>query len=396
MWVAYFLNYCDRQVVSAIYRVLKSDLGFREDQLGLTVAVFLWVYGVCCPIAGQLGDRFSKRRLVVVSLVIWSLVTAATGLATSVGMLLWLRAAMGVSEALFMPAAVALTGNAFSPKLRSRALAALTTAQIAGIVAGSRFGGVMADDGLWRTAFFVLGAVGVLYAVPCAWFLRRVDETPAVETKSTGNRFALLALFRVPTFSLLCLVFPTFVFGLWLIYSWLPNFLEEKFTLSMGDAALNATIYLQGATLVGVLGGGYLADALHRRTAASRFWLLTASLLLCAPSLYALGYCETLPLTRLAAAAFGLCSGLFMGNIFPAAYDIVPADTRASAVGVLNLFGAVVSGFAAYFGGVWKSTIGIDGLFAGTSIAYVVAGVILIAGIRLTFPRDYARIHAEL
>lgn len=400
MWFAYFLNYCDRQVVAAIYPALKADLGFRDDQLGLTVAVFMWIYGIGCPIAGQLGDRFSKRRLVVLSLVIWSLVTAATGLATGVTSMLWLRAAMGVSEALFMPAAVALVGNAFPPHLRSRVIAILSTAQIVGIIAGSRFGGVMADHGLWRGAFFALGAVGVAYAVPYFWFLRRVDETPAdarpnVRTETAQPQLGSRPLFHVPTFVLLCVTFPTFLFGLWLIYGWLPNFLGEKFSLNMGDAALNATIYLQGATLVGVLGGGYLADALQRRTTASRFWLLTASLLLSAPSLYALGRCDTLELTRVAAVAFGLFSGLFMGNIFPAAYDVVAADRRASAVGVLNLFGALMGGSAAYFGGRWKSTIGIDGLFAGTSAAYLVAGAALIAGIVWLFPRDYAWAHDD-
>jgi MFS family permease len=128
MWVAYFLNYCDRQAV---------------------FAMFLWVYAFGCPIAGQLADRFSKRLLVVLSLVVWSLVTFVTGFAGSAFVLLGLRAAMGVSEALFMPSAIALTANAHAPGLRSRAIAVLTTAQIAGTVGGSWFGGWMADRGQW-------------------------------------------------------------------------------------------------------------------------------------------------------------------------------------------------------------------------------------------------------
>ena len=111
MWVAYFLNYCDRQAISAMFPVLKSDLEMTDFQLGLTGTVFLWVYGCGCPIAGQLADKFSKRQLVVLSLAVWSMVTIATGLATSAMMLLALRAAMGISESLYMPAAVALTAN---------------------------------------------------------------------------------------------------------------------------------------------------------------------------------------------------------------------------------------------------------------------------------------------
>jgi MFS transporter, Spinster family, sphingosine-1-phosphate transporter len=395
MWVAYFLNYADRQAVFSMTGSLKADLNMSDTQLGLVGAIFLWVYAFGCPIAGQIGDRFSKRLLVVLSLVIWSLVTVATGFAGTAVMLLGLRAAMGISESLFMPTAIALTANAHPPTLRSRAIAVLTTAQIAGTVAGSWFGGWMADRGQWRGAFFILGAVGVLYAVPYFLFLRGVDENPPEIVKTSGKSLAFPILMRVRTYLLLCVVFPVFVFGLWLLYGWLPTFLREKFELTQSDAAFNATVYLQATTAVGLLGGGLLADALYRRTKASRLWLMTASLILCAPCLHYLGSSDTLVATRIAAAAFGLFSGLLMGNIFPAAFEVVPADTRASAVGILNFCGAIMSGFAALFGGLWKASLGIDRLLSFTGLAYLAAGLALIAGIRMWFPRDHSRISAE-
>ncbi len=392
MWVAYFLNYCDRQAVFSMTGSLKTDLKMTDTQLGLIGAIFLWVYAFGCPIAGQIGDRFSKRLLVVISLVIWSLVTVATGFAGTAVMMLGLRAAMGVSESMFMPTAIALTANAHPPNLRSRAIAALTTAQIAGTVVGSWFGGWMADRGEWRAAFFILGAVGVLYAVPYFLFLRTVDKNPAEIVKTSGRSLAVTVLTKIPTFIVLCLVFPVFVFGLWLLYGWLPTFLREKFELTQADAAFNATVYLQATTAVGLLGGGFLADALYRRTKASRLWLMTASLILCAPCLHYLGSSETMMATRIAAAGFGLFSGLLIGNIFPAAFEVVPADTRASAVGILNFFGAIMSGFAALFGGMWKASLGIDRLLSITALAYLAAGGILIFGIKKLFPNDHAKI----
>lgn len=392
MWVAYFLNYCDRQAVFSMTGSLKTDLRMTDTQLGLVGAIFLWVYAFGCPLAGQIGDRFSKRLLVVLSLVIWSLVTVATGFAGTAVMMLGLRAAMGISESLFMPTAIALTANAHAPDRRSRAIAALTTAQIAGTVAGSWFGGWMADRGEWRTAFFILGAVGVLYALPYFLFLRTVDENPEGKKEESGGRIPAASLARVPTFLVLCLVFPVFVFGLWLLYGWLPTFLREKFALNQADAAFNATVYLQATTAAGLLGGGILADALYRKTRASRLWLMTASLLLCAPCLHYLGNCETLPGTRIAAAGFGLFSGLLMGNIFPAAFEVVPSDTRASAVGILNFFGAIMSGFATLFGGMWKASLGIDRLLTITALAYVAGGLVIVATIRLLFARDHARV----
>jgi predicted MFS family arabinose efflux permease len=391
MWVAYFLNYCDRQAVFAMFPSLRVDLGMSDEELGLTGAVFLWVYAFGCPIAGQIGDRFSKRALVVISLVIWSLVTVATGLVGSAFMMLSLRAAMGVSESLFMPTAIALTASAHAPERRSRAIAVLTTAQIAGTVAGSWFGGWMADRGQWRGAFFILGAIGVLYALPYFLFLRGVKENVPQESQPGTKPLAFPILIRIRTYLLLCVVFPVFVFGLWLLYGWLPTFLHDKFSLTQSDAAYNATLFLQSATAVGLLSGGVLADWLYRHTRASRLWLMTASLVLCAPCLHCLGSSDTLTATRIAAACFGLFSGLLMGNIFPAAFEVVPPDTRASAVGVLNFFGAIVSGFAAWFGGMWKKSLGIDALMTYTALAYLCAGCALIWGIVKLFPRDCRR-----
>jgi len=393
MWVAYFLNYCDRQAISAMYPVLQADLKLTDTQLGLLGSIFLWVYGFGCPLAGQLADKFSKRLLVVLSLVIWSLVTGLTGLAASAVVLLTLRAAMGISESLYMPAAISLTANAHAPERRSRAVAALTTAQVAGTVGGAWFGGWMAHQGQWRQAFFYLGAVGVLYAIPYYWFLRRINEEQAVETKRAIAGLAVSELFKVPTYIVLCIVFPSFLFGLWMLYAWLPNFLFEKFSLSLKDAGFTASIYLQTATLVGLLGGGVLADRLFLRTRAARLWLLTTTLVCCAPCLFFIGNSATLLATCVAAAGFGLFSGFLMGNIFPAAFEVVPADTRASAVGFLNFFGAIVSGFAPLVGGMWKNSVGIEKLLSYTSLTYLVAAVLLLYTIRYLFPRDYARIH---
>jgi sugar phosphate permease len=385
MWLAYFLNYCDRQAVFAMFPSLKADLKMTDGQLGYVGAVFLWVYAFGCPISGYLGDRFSKRLLVVLSLVVWSIVTIGTGLVASGSMLLAMRGAMGISESLYMSSAVALTASAYPAARRSRAVSMLMTGQIAGTVVGSWFGGWMADRGQWRAAFFVLGAVGVLYALPYFAFLRKVGE-PAPEP-SAGLSFSSLG--RSRTFVLLCLVFPVFVFGLWLLYGWLPVFLHDKFALNQADAAFNATVFLQTATLIGILIGGMTADVLHQRVKAARFWLIVAGLALSAPCIHLLGNSDTLFVTRLAAIGFGLFSGLFIANIFPAAFDVVSSDARATAVGMLNFCGAIMSGFATLFGGMWKQSLGIDRLLSFTALGYLVAGAAVIIGIRCLFPRDH-------
>ncbi len=393
MWIAFFLNYCDRQVVSSLFPLLQRDLHFTNVQLGLTVSIFLWVYGLMSPIAGQVGDTYSKRMLVIVSLIAWSAATLLTGFSNSPTMLLALRGVIGVTEAFFFPAAIALIANAHAPSTRSRALAVFGTAQIAGIIGGGWFGGYMAEGFHWRLSFVVLGMAGIIYAIPYFVFLRNVSEESAVETKKSGSQLAVKALVCVPTYCVLCVAFPAFVFVTWLLSGWLTTFFHEKFSLGLKDAALAATLYQQGATIVGVLTGGVLADWLFKRTPAARFWLVGAGLFLCAPCVHFMGNSDLLLQTKIAAAAFGLTSGLVIANIMPSSFDVVPADTRASAVGVLNLMGGLVAGVGTWLGGKLKETVGIDKLLTLSAVMCVVAGVLVAVAIKFLFQRDYDRVH---
>lgn len=399
MWVAYFLNYCDRQAVFAMFKVLKTDLSMSETQLGLTGALFLWVYGIGCPIAGFLADRYSKKMLIIGSLMVWSLVTIATGLSVSATMLLAMRAAMGVSEALFMPAAISMTTNSTAPKWRSRAVASLTTAQIAGVIVGASFGGWMAQQGHWRMAFILLGLCGLAYAAPFAWYLSRLpigadrDETAEdlrsdLASVETNSRPSLLSIFQVPTFCILCAAFPLFVFGLWMIYSWLANYIEEKFELSTGQAAWISTAYLQLATIFGLVVGGYIADRFRKKYRSARMTVLLASVGCCAPLLVAIGQAENLDLLKFILVAYGFFSGWMIGNIFPAAFEVVGSSRRGLAVGILNFFGAALSGFAPLMVGTWKKSYGLPGMLGVAGIAYALAAILLALAIIFTLPKD--------
>lgn len=392
-WIAYCLNYSDRQVIFSIFPILKSELHFTDAQLGLTGSAFLWVYGLCSPIAGQIGDRFSKRRLVALSLLLWSGVTALTGFSHSVGMVLTCRALTGVTESLFVPAAVALLANAHRPENRSRAFAVYGTGQLAGIVVGGWYGGFVAQEFQWRLAFYSLGVAGIVYCVPYFRFLNGFSEEARVETKKSGAALAVTALARIPTYLVLCLVSSVFNLTLWLLYTWLPDFLYEKFSLSLAGAGYTATVYLQTASLVGTLAGGALADYLYRRTKRARFWLIAIGLVLCAPCVHLIGNSDSLLFTKLAAVAFGLTGGLALANLYISAFDVVPADTRASAVAFMNLAAYLTSGFAPLVIGVWKQTIGIGRMMSYTSLLLVGAALVLFAATKYLVPSDYKRVH---
>jgi len=392
-WIAYCLNYSDRQVIFSIFPILKSELHFTDAQLGLTGSAFLWVYGLCSPIAGQIGDRFSKRRLVALSLLLWSGVTALTGLSHSVGMVLTCRALTGVTESLFVPAAVALLANAHRPENRSRAFALYGTGQLAGIVVGGWYGGFVAQEFQWRLAFYSLGAAGIVYCVPYFRFLNSFSEEARVETRKSGAVLAVTALARIPSYLVLCFVSSIFNLTLWLLYTWLPDFLYEKFSLSLAGAGYTATVYLQTASLIGTLVGGVLADYLYRRTRMARFWLIAIGLVLAAPCVHLIGNSDSLAWTKLAAVAFGLTGGLTMANLYISSFDVVPADTRASAVAFMNLAAYLTSGFAPLVIGVWKQTIGIGRMMSYTAVLLVGAALVLFAATKYLVPKDYERVH---
>jgi MFS family permease len=394
LWVAYFLYYTDRQLTFSIFKVFREQLHFSEVQLGLVGSVFLWVYGLTSPVAGQLGDWISKRLLVALSLGLWAVATALTGLSRSPESVLAFRALIGVVEGLFMPSAVALVASAHGPATRSRAMGVLSAAQLAGVVAGGSYGGWMADSGRWQWAFFSLGFLGLAFVGPFSAGLRRVVDEP-VERATRGREISIAALARVPSYGVLCVVYPTFCFALWLVYSWLPDYFRARFALTLGEAGFASTAYAQGATLVGLVVGGAAADRLYRRIPPARFLLLVAGLTLVAPCLYLLARTGSFGTAKAAAAGFGLGCGLFIANLFVSSFDVVPAHARASAVGWLNLLGCIVSGCASYLGGAYHGAEGVPALLSGAAIACLAAALVLAGGMAAFFRRDHERARAS-
>ncbi len=291
--VALFLNNSDRHTVFSIFPVLKADLKFTDLQLGLTGSIFLWVYAICNPIAGQIGDRYSKRKLVTWSLILFSGVTMLTGFATTPWMLLFCRALLGVTESLFMPCAMALIATAHGPGTRSFAANLFGVGEYVGVAMGGWFGSYVAQEFHWRWTFYSLGLLGILFAIPYSSFLRRFEDSSSTEPRGGGS-LSISTLIKVPTYLFLCLTFPVAFVVFWLLYTWLPVFLYEKFSLSLAEAGFTATVYLQSANFVGSLLAAALADRLYARTKASRLWVASIGFLLTAPCLYLIGNSDSL------------------------------------------------------------------------------------------------------
>ncbi len=373
--MAYFINYVDRQIVFSIYPALRTDLGFSDVQLGLVGSIFTWIYSFCMPFTGRLADILPRQLLIAGSIVLWSLATLGTGQSGSVGEFLGWRAAMGITESLYVPAALGLLASLHPGATRSKALSIHVTAQFAGIIFGGWFGGYMADYWGWRKGFFGLATAGLIFSVILYLALRR---TASIAPPSSAVPSSPRDLLGSKSFLTLTAAFFAFSMMLWMLYAWLPSFLHDRHGLSMTQSGLTATLYLQISSAIGVLSGGVLADAWAKRFVPARLVLASLGMILAAPFAWMIFTTTSLFALQVATAAFGLFGGLFIANLYSGAYDVVSSRNYGFAAGVLNLSGGFAGGSAIFLAGQLKQSFGIDGLTFCAALAAVICGVALL------------------
>ena len=247
-----------------------------EAQFGLLSSVFLWVYGLLSPFAGYIADKFNRSRVIIVSLFVWSAVTWLTAHAQNFNQLLLSRALMGISEACYIPAALALISDYHGTKTRSLA----TGIHMAGIMAGQSLGfvgGWIAETYNWTSSFTVLGLFGIFYSVVLLAILKDPEKQEATEidnrTSEVSFKEGVGAMFRDASFNKALIYWSLLGVVSWLVMGWLPTYYKEHFSLSQTAAGLYATGYLYPASLAGVIIGGMLADRWSKKYERARILL---------------------------------------------------------------------------------------------------------------------------
>lgn len=381
LWPVALLNYLDRQMLAAMkYSVMAeiTDIGL-DANWGYMLGQFKWVYAFLSPVGGYIADRFSRRFTICVSLFVWSAVTYATGHVTTYDGLLWTRTLMGISEAFYFPAALALIADFHTGHTRSRAVGLHQMAIYCGVIIGG-FSGHVADapDLGWRFGFSVAGLVGIFYSLPLLVFLR--DAPRPAQAASAAPRIrvgpAVWELVTNLSFLLLVLYFALPALAGWVVRDWMPAILKDRFDIGQGQAGVSATLYVNVAALMGAFLGGFLADGAMRLTQRGHIFVSAAGMAMIIPALFGVGNAPSLTIAVVFLALFGLGWGFFDCNNMPILSQIVRPELRATGYGFMNLIGISFGGLADWgFGALQDRHVPLNvifGAFASTAVISIV------------------------
>ena len=378
------LNYLDRQMIAAMKTSVMGDVtGITSDKAwGQMLGQFKWVYAFLSPVGGYIADRFGRKFTICGSLFAWSAITWATGHVTTYDGLLWTRTLMGMSEAFYIPAALALISDYHTGGTRSRATGLHQMGIYCGVILGG-FTGYVADAPAlgWRWMFNVTGLVGIIYAPILLMVLRDAPKhisSTAADDKP-GVLPALRELLTNKSFILLVMYFTLPALAGWVVRDWMPAILQKSFNISQGRAGVSATLYWQAAAIVSAFFGGWLADKWMQRTDRGRIYVSAIGMALIIPALFGVGNAPNLNSLSLAIASlvlFGIGWGFFDGNNMPILSQIVRPKLRATGYGVMNLVSISFGGFADVgFGALRDHNVPLNvtfGVFSGVALISVV------------------------
>nr|WP_121274290.1 MFS transporter [Pedobacter schmidteae] len=392
LWVVALLNYMDRQMLSTMKSAMQLDIVELQSatNFGHLMAVFLWIYGLMSPVSGIIADKFNRKWLIVGSLFVWSAVTSLMGYATSYNQIYWLRAIMGVSEALYIPAGLSLIADFHSPKTRSLAIGIHMTGLYMGQALGG-FGATVAAAFSWQTTFHYFGLAGIIYALVLIFFLKEKKVTDEMQeinmrviSKSSAFKGVGLLLTNL-SFWVILFYFAVPSLPGWAAKNWLPTLFAQNLNIPMAMAGPLSTITIAASSFLGVIFGGVLSDKWVQKNIKGRIYTSAIGLSLTIPSLLLLGFGHSLFHVVGAAIGFGIGFGMFDANNMPILCQFVSARYRATAYGLMNMTGVFSGAYITNLLG--KSS---DAGSLGKDFAMLAGIVLIVLVIQLYFLRPRA------
>jgi len=378
------LNYLDRMMIVTMRSSIIEEIPMTDAQFGLLTSVFLWVYGFSSPIAGYIADRFNRSIVIIGSLFVWSLVTWLTSLATSFEYLLAARALMGISEAFYIPAAMALIMDWHSDRTKSTAVGL----HVGGIMIGQSLGfigGWIAETHTWHYAFHIFGVIGVIYAVALIFLLKDRKKVPvktAIPTDEVPEKIdfklAIQDLFRNRAFGMVVVIWGLAGAISWMINGWLPTYYKEQFNLSQTEAGLYSTAYFFPVMLIGVILGGAIADWWSKTNKKARIWLPAIGFLIAVPAIFIASYTTILWATVGGFLIYALTRPFIDANMMPILGIISDKRYLATGYGFLNLCSCIIGGVGIYVAGALRDgEVNLSVIFQVAALSMIVCAFLL-------------------
>ncbi len=352
-----FLNYMDRQMLSTMRFAMAEDIVEVAESYtgpwgwGALMAAFMWIYGLMSPVSGAIADRLNRKNLIIGSLFVWSAVTFLMGFVDTYIELYILRAIMGFSEALYIPAALSLIADIHSGKTRSMAIGIHMTGLYLGQVAGG-FGSIFSGLLNWHTLFLICGLVGMIYAAVLILFISDPGREKSAKNTDHSQPSVLKSISLVlgnVAFWAILFVFTTLSMPGWATKNWLPELVAKVIAASTGIevkeamhyAGPTAVICLAGASFIGAMIGARISDKWVQKNLRGRIYTSCIGLALIVPSLLFMGMGESIVAVVLAILCFGIGYGFFDTNTMPILCQFVPSRQRATAYGFINMSGVL-------------------------------------------------------
>lgn len=400
LWIAFFLNQADRQIFNVLLTSIQSDMHLTDVQMGLIATVFNFAFAALVPISGLLGDRMSKRNILVFSILLWSVATSMTGLSTTIWMFIVFRSlATGMGEASFGPAYISTLAD-YHKETRALAMSIHQTSYYLGVIVSSIIATYIGGLFGWRIAFVIFGAAGVLHGL-LMWIRMRDKKHQKIIKEEVGKVYkkaekiklwdSVKIIFCVPTAVILMISFSGLIFVLTGYLTWMPTYLEKGIGMTKEAAAFNATFYTHIAAFIGVVIAGRMSDIVARRNPANRILMQSAGLLSAAPFIVLMGTSSTSWLIFTGLAGFGFLRAFFDANTYPVLYDVIPEKYRSSASGIMMMSGFGFGSLAAIILGALKPIFGLSLGISLLAAVWVPCSILLFIAYKFTYKRDFLK-----
>jgi len=356
LWVVACSNYLARTMTTTMHGSLVAAIPMTEAQFGLITSAFLWAYGAASPFAGFLADRFSRSRVIVAALLVWSAMTCLAAYATTFPQLLVMRMLMGLSEACYLPAGLALVADYHRGPTRSLATGLHMTGFVAGAILGG-LGGWLAERHTWSYAFSAVGLPSLIYGLLLVWVLRDAPrEGGDTVAQRTGARFgpALASLFGRGSFTLALACVVLFGGVGWIVVGWLPTYVGERFQFGQGAAGFFATGYVNVASVLGMIVGGVWSDRWSRTNVRSRMLVPAIGGCLAAPAMLVAARTSVVATAIAGLLLYGFTRSFFDANQMPILCLVSDPRYRATGYGLMNAASCLTGGVVIYVTGALR------------------------------------------